>query len=311
MSRLHRWLGSLVALVALAFVAVTLQKNLAAVPPVVVSGRLVVVGAAGVLATTAATALAALAWRTLLAGAGSSISAARAFAICGTAQLGKYLPGNIFHLVGRATLASREGVPLPVTLASMTLETLLVIATGALLALPLLVEHRAALSMLFTPRTAWMWIGAVVVVVVAGIFVWRRFRARVQETLGAAWRIATLRTVVVVVVCDVLTFLLLGGSLYLVAATAWPALALSPSACVFGFALAWVIGFVTPGAPGGVGVREAVFLILLGSSAGPAVASSLAITSRVLSMVGDLVTFAIATLVEQRTRGLRPPGDRA
>ncbi|MDP2344018.1 MAG: lysylphosphatidylglycerol synthase domain-containing protein [Deltaproteobacteria bacterium] len=299
MSRLKRLAGSAIALVALSVVVVTFSRNLQALPALTfswVSGLSVVVG---VGVGCVVTVVAAEAWRTLLGGAGVQLSRRRAFAICGTAQIAKYLPGNVFHLAGRAALATKEGVPLPVSIASMTLETLIVIATGAAFAAPLVIEHRNLLLPLFTAKTAWIWTAVVVVVAAVFCFVWLRFRAQAKETIGAALRIARVRTVAVVVVCDVLTFVLLGGSLFLVADATWPALALSPTQCIFGFALAWVVGFVTPGAPGGVGVREAVFLIVLGASSGVAVAASLAIVSRLLSILGDVLTFAIARAVDR------------
>jgi uncharacterized membrane protein YbhN (UPF0104 family) len=48
--------------------------------------------------------------------------------------------------------------------------------------------------------------------------------------------------------------------------------------------VSWIIGFVTP-APGGLGVREAVFVALAGVAAGPAAAA--AILARVLFVLVD------------------------
>jgi predicted branched-subunit amino acid permease len=73
------------------------------------------------------------------------------------------------------------------------------------------------------------------------------------------------------------------------------------------------VGFVTPGAPGGVGVREAVFLLLVGpavTSADPgvtaAVAASIAATvvvGRLQSVVADVIVFVVA-------RALAPTSDQ-
>jgi glycosyltransferase 2 family protein len=50
--------------------------------------------------------------------------------------------------------------------------------------------------------------------------------------------------------------------------------------------VSWIIGFVTP-SPGGLGVREAVFIAIAGVAAGPAAAA--AIVARVLFALVDLV----------------------
>ena len=48
--------------------------------------------------------------------------------------------------------------------------------------------------------------------------------------------------------------------------------------------VSWIIGFITP-APGGIGVREAVFVAIAGVAAGPAAAA--AILARVLFVLVD------------------------
>jgi hypothetical protein len=56
---------------------------------------------------------------------------------------------------------------------------------------------------------------------------------------------------------------------------------------VSAYLIAWLIGFVTPGAPGGLGVREAAFLVLAGT-AGP-IALEGALLGRLVSTAGDLL----------------------
>jgi uncharacterized membrane protein YbhN (UPF0104 family) len=63
------------------------------------------------------------------------------------------------------------------------------------------------------------------------------------------------------------------------------------------FLLAFIAGYVVPGAPGGMGVREAALLGLLGVVMPQAVALSLALLIRFVTIVGDLVFFAISHLI--------------
>lgn len=296
-----KWAGSAAAVVALAFVVVTLQRNLAALPPVVLSGRLVVAAVLGVAANVVVVGLSAAVWRELLRGAGVEMPWVRSFAICGTAQIGKYLPGNVFHLVGRAALAAKEGVALPVAAASLTVETLAILGTGGLLAAPLLVERWDSFQKLIGVSAAWLWLGLGAVSLAVVALAWIFVRKRLQETLVAARGMLQPRALVAVVLLDATTFVILGASLYFIAAAAWPAgSGLSLSSCIFAFTLAWVLGFVTPGAPGGVGVREAVFLIVIGGAVGAGTGAALGIVSRLQSIVGDVVTFGLARVIERR-----------
>ena len=62
--------------------------------------------------------------------------------------------------------------------------------------------------------------------------------------------------------------------------------------------VSWIIGFVTP-SPGGIGVREAVFVAVAGVAAGPATAA--AILARVLFVLVDGVGAGTGWLVLRRT----------
>ena len=43
---------------------------------------------------------------------------------------------------------------------------------------------------------------------------------------------------------------------------------------IFAFSLSWVVGFITPGAPAGLGIREATLILFLQSSVNPSVSIS-------------------------------------
>jgi uncharacterized membrane protein YbhN (UPF0104 family) len=66
---------------------------------------------------------------------------------------------------------------------------------------------------------------------------------------------------------------------------------------VASFSLAWVVGFVTPGAPGGLGVREGLLLLMLAPVYSPASASVLVIALRIATTVGDSLSFASGFLI--------------
>jgi uncharacterized membrane protein YbhN (UPF0104 family) len=52
-------------------------------------------------------------------------------------------------------------------------------------------------------------------------------------------------------------------------------------------ALAWVVGYVTPGAPGGLGLREAVLVLGLSPVVGDAEAMAVALAYRLVTIVAD------------------------
>ena len=61
--------------------------------------------------------------------------------------------------------------------------------------------------------------------------------------------------------------------------------------------VALVVGFLTPGSPGGIGIREAVSLFLLNGMIEEPVILSGIVIMRVLSIIGDIVSFLVMWLI--------------
>jgi uncharacterized membrane protein YbhN (UPF0104 family) len=93
-----------------------------------------------------------------------------------------------------------------------------------------------------------------------------------------------------------LSFLLLGLSLRLVAGSlSQEPLPLSLSVAVF--AAAWIAGLVTPGAPGGLGVRESAITLGLAPILGGSTGLAVALLHRGVSVLGDVISFGVGLLL--------------
>ena len=68
-----------------------------------------------------------------------------------------------------------------------------------------------------------------------------------------------------------------------------------------GFALAFLLGFIVPGAPGGIGIREVFIVVLLSTTIGAGLALRIAVLLRFASIVGDFLRFAIACSIREHT----------
>ncbi len=75
---------------------------------------------------------------------------------------------------------------------------------------------------------------------------------------------------------------------------------------VASFALAWVVGFATPGAPAGLGVREGLLLLMLGPVYTPALAGILIIALRLATTLGDVINFVVGLILLPRNRQPTP-----
>jgi len=69
------------------------------------------------------------------------------------------------------------------------------------------------------------------------------------------------------------------------------------------FAWSWIAGYITPGAPAGLGVREAVLVSALTPLYGASVAVGLTVSLRVVTTMGDGLVFLIALAVRRLDNG--------
>jgi uncharacterized membrane protein YbhN (UPF0104 family) len=298
--------GNVLAAVGVVFVVHAVVTRVDTLPALHPTPALAAAFVAGVLVQLAAVVLATSSWRALLRGAGVDHPWRDCFRAIGGSAVAKYVPGNVFHLVGRAAVASDDGVAAGVVVGTMALEAVLVLVSAGVVGGPALVTRLDELRALVPARglfvLAVIAIVAVVAVVVGAFGVRGVLRRRQARTSPGALATALL--------LDVVTFVLLGGAmagtLAAVLATNGDAAAIDARAlvvaCVPAFAVAWALGFVVPGAPGGVGVREAAFVLLLplpGDVVRAAVVVAL-VLGRLQSVAADVLVFVVARALPRR-----------
>ena len=271
------------------------------------AGELALAVAAGTLVYALAGLALAEAWRQLL-GPGPAAAYPRQHRILyGRTQIAKYLPGNVFHLVGRQVLGRRLGhAQGALALASLAEAVSLLLVAGAL-ALPLVWSGIARLPAM---PPAWLVVVAAglitagVAAALAGLGGRIRDRAGVTPRIGERsrrWAPRVLRAGLL----HTLFFVVAGLVLWAVAAAiqdpARPAL--GPIVAISTMAAAWWAGFVAPGSSAGVGVREAVLVLALAPHVGSDGAVLVALALRLVTTLGDLLFFGFCLLAPRGGRG--------
>jgi hypothetical protein len=239
----------------------------------------------------AAAALLGLAWVTLVRiAAGGRPAAMPLYASHLRSQLAKYLPGNVFHLAYRHVAARRAGVGHAPLALALGMESSLLIASAATFSIGVVTDVRVATV---APWAHWLAWGGLVLPFVAG------FAASIhaRRTHGAAAMPHVLRATLVVLAIDLAFFALATAALRSLS----PAAAGLPIASWCGWlALAWLLGYVMPGAPAGVGVRETVLVIGLGPALGEADALVVALAYRLVTVVVDALSAGAGFLLRER-----------
>ncbi|MEO1402718.1 MAG: YbhN family protein [Cyanobacteria bacterium J06635_1] len=177
-------------------------------------------------------------------------------------NLAKYLPGNVWHFYGRVRAVQEKGASTGVAILSVAMEPLLM----------------AAAALAIASVSSWdFWLLRLGVLIAVLLGVHPRLFNPVLKKMGqskakglskdrAGGESIQLRHYPVKPFLGELGFVGLRGAGFM-----FTVLALQPLTgsqlmpLLGGFSLAWLLGLVVPGAPGGIGVFEAVAIALLGS----------------------------------------------
>ncbi len=311
-------LGATVAVAALVYFIVHAHRSLAGqdldqlLQPRVIAACLLLL-----VLYMALTPLTAIAWTWLLRALAQPTHFMTTGPILAATQFGKYVPGNIAQHLGRVVLARAHELGTRTTVLSMAYETVLLVVAGA---------HVAALTFLWAPPTGiteWplmQYRGAIIVAITAAAFslmlsapgiarAIARFRSADRTIAQPAMAVRPgWTTTLACYLTYVVNFGLVGLGLWVVAASLTPTPVTVANLLLLtgAFASSWVFGFLTPGAPAGLGIREAILSVWLGAALGPSVAISLIITLRIVTTLGDLLNFLWGSFVLARRRRVNP-----
>lgn len=234
--------------------------------------------------------LAAQGWRLILSALGSRVAFAATFPVFLISQFGKYIPGNIAHHLGRVGLAKQIGLPIRTIVPSMFIELGILVSFGMLFFLTF--SPWGAANQLPEPLAYSM-----IALIVFGLpALLPRLYVRLLQLLPKKWQEVlpdiqfsplTIFSILLLYPC---LFLTLGGIISLIGLFEFGKdgnlLAVSGI-----FAVSWLAGFLVPGAPAGLGIREAMLITLLEPIYGAGAALSLTILFRIIGSVGDFLGF--------------------
>lgn len=213
-------------------------------------------------------------------------------------NLYKYLPGNVIHLVGKNQIAVESEATHP-QVAFCTLMELGLAAGGALLA-GLILSWDYVTDWLMKRKlglaAVWIVLGATVAICLVIWGLWKKNQG-IQNKLIGFLNIKTIRVFFLVLLYNVICQMIIGFLfLWLFAALSPLSSNINPLNVAGVYAFAWLVGFVTPGAPGGLGVREAMLTLFLKGAGGPEIIVLATILNRAVTVIGDVIAFGMGIL---------------
>jgi hypothetical protein len=293
-SRLVNLLGIAIGVAGLAFVAVRIVRDREEIADALASSDplwLVVALISGLAAMT----LLGVNWLLIVRHGGAPAPWRRGLYWFFVGQLGKYVPGGIWPIVGQAELAHRDRTPRPVAYWS-TAMSMVATLLGAMAV--------ATIAGMVSPA------GSRFVPIVFGIGLIVGFVALASQRVRTALhRLADRVTSRELRLPDVGWFtgivarylpvwvLFAGMNIFSVVALGGTVDAGLVITLIYATCVSWIAGFVIIGLPGGLGVREAAFISMMTAPLGAGIAVSVAVVSRIVSVAVDLLGAAVSVPV--------------
>ena len=221
-------------------------------------------------------------WQNLLSTNEQPVRLRWALTTYAVSGLAKYVPGNIFQFASRHALGLAAGFTNRALIKSTLLELACLIIAAATCALLLLPTLWPTMSLGFAMSLSF---------------------AAALCLAFAATLIGGVR--LLISASSYFAFICISGLIFAAIFQSALSTSMDPSTVALvtaAYIVAWILGLIMPGAPAGIGVREAALIGLLGSIAAPSIVALAAILARLVTVSGDLLFFGFSQALARSER---------
>lgn len=252
-----------------------------------------------------------LIWQAVLARLGTRLDLKTSLRIYLASEFVRYIPGNVWHVLARILWVGKYGVSRPIAFASMTVELITKLAAGAII-FGCSLLFWGSLGTVSTLLGGKILVIALSIAILISLFIILHPRI-LSGLLNMGLRLLkkesitlTLRysDILLVTIAWCVSWIIAGTAFYILTLALWPTLPLAAlPICIGIYAIAWDVGFVSFITPSGLGFREVTIggLFALSLSMLPLpLGSILAVLSRVVSTLAELVCVSVAYLAGRK-----------
>ena len=258
--------------------------------------RMAGAAAAGTLVYMIGSLLLAVAWHAELAWSGEGPrSRMQSIGIYGRAQLAKYVPGNVFSLLGRQILGRQAGFSHKVLAWASVFELFGMIYAAGLLACAGAGDYMS--SAIGISRAEFV-AGTIGVAFLPLLVI--RFLQRFEMTSRLALPVKSIKSYLqlnLIFLIYVPFFVVSGVVFGILMRAASPDVEFGWLQITGAVSAAWLVGTITPGASAGIGIRDALLLFAVAGMLEGSLATLVVVFYRILTLAGDVGFFGLAALV--------------
>ncbi|MEM9275262.1 MAG: lysylphosphatidylglycerol synthase domain-containing protein [Cyanobacteria bacterium P01_F01_bin.143] len=240
-------------------------------------------------------------WTWILAIFQQSLGLAKGIRVYLITNIAKYLPGNVWHFYGRINAVSQKGGSLAAATFTVLLEPLLMAASALLIAI-----FSTSLGLVETNFNLAIYFGQLLALIAVLVGIHPRILNPLLARLSRSKKKVTLTQKIELTTYPLWPFLgeigfvLFRGIGFIFTFMVLQAIALPQiPALISAFSIAWLLGLIVPGAPGGIGVFEATAIALLDQSQFPPATVLIAVALyRVVSILAEAIAALIAWIID-------------
>lgn len=302
----YRWIGLLVGILSLIYFFNTALKQISSFPHIYWGLTALVNFLGAITLSVIVILIGGYAWFLLLRASGEQTTTIDALVIFSLAQFAKYIPGNVAHHAGRIALSKMRGFEISRVMFTMTLEIGWLIVAASILSVFWLIfmGNNLFRYSLPLPNTFQLFIAISIAIAFPLLARWILINWH-PGPLGKFFGHATVNTPPTsLLICCLflysLGFVLMGIASDILAQGLFRVADHHIGLLTGTFAIAWLAGFLAPGAPAGLGVREIILLKALDHFYGTGVAAGITVSLRVITLIADCIIFSTALMVKQK-----------
>ncbi len=237
------------------------------------------------------------AWRKLLIWCGhENISIKNCNRIYGKSQIAKYIPGNVFHVIGRHILGKQEGIKHIVLVGATIYEILGLICASILISLSGVILFDLENNYLSFYQSICLFI-VIFLIFVLVIGITPNLMQKHDINIPNKNLMDSIIHISLIYLSYFIFFIIAGLLLVFIVKVFIYLNFFTVGKIIVIFCIAWVTGFVVPGAPGGIGVREAVIIFFIAPIIGEAQGVAVSIAIRFVTLIGDIFFFAMTSKI--------------
>lgn len=281
-------IGVILTLISIYFLSMSLVENFEKVIDSFSNRLFIVILIIGLVIYGLTLVIVVMSWSLQLKERYPDITFKQLFKIAGTSQVGKYLPGNVFHIASRFYMARKINISSKDITNTLINETLLIVISAMIVGSVYLYYYLSAINLDF--RFSWL-----LLTIPITLFIFYKVNPKDNFL-----HLLSGNKLFIIIGIFLISHGLLGGIVFL----QYKLLFSGQTTYLIitsMLALSFVVGFITPGSPGGIGIREFVFLKLASVVMDESIALTLIITLRLISVSGDLLMYFIAAGIDNKT----------